>query len=91
MRSIKNWKYSDTDAHTFTTELPDTIQVVLDTKFHTLTDKKEGAARDEGTNKIADTTAGNAMTVLAGTVLYGQFSTITLHSGYVIAHRTTEE
>ena len=89
MRSFKNWKISDTDAVTFTgTGMPDCIQVITDTKFVTLTDLKE-ALRDEGaTSKIADGTAGNCITVPAGTVLYGLFSAIDLHSGYVIAHQT---
>ena len=89
MRSIQNWKISDTDAVAFTgTGIPDTIQVINDTKFVTLTDTKE-LLRDEGaTSKIADATSTNCITVPAGTVLYGNFTAIDLHSGYVIAHRT---
>jgi len=89
MRSIQNWKISDTDAVAFTgTGIPDTIQVVNDAKFHTLTDTKE-ELRDEGaTTKIADATPGNCITVFAGETLYGNFTAIKLHSGYVIAHRT---
>jgi len=89
MRSIQNWKISDTDAVAFTgTGIPDTIQVVNDAKFHTLTDGKE-ELRDEGaTTKIADADAAKCITVFAGETLYGNFTAIKLHSGYVIAHRT---
>ena len=92
MRSIQNWKISDTDAVAFTgTGIPDVIQVINDTKFVTLTDTKQ-LLRDEGsTSKRADADAGNCITVPAGTVLYGNFTAIDLHSGYVIAHRTRDE
>lgn len=90
MRSFRNWKISDTDANTFTgtTGLPDCVQVVNDTKFHTLADTKTQTANEGATAKLADTTAGNCITVPAGMVLYGQFTAIQLHSGYVIAHMT---
>jgi hypothetical protein len=61
-----------------TTGTWETIQVVADVKFHTLT----------GTiASIANTTSGSAPTIPAGTILPGSFTAIQLHSGAVIAYR----
>jgi len=54
------------------------IQVIADAKFHTLTGNISGG--------IANTTSGSAPTILAGTILYGSFSAVQLHSGAVIAY-----
>lgn len=53
------------------------IQVLADAKFHTLT----GNLSD-----VANTTEASAPVIPAGTVLYGKFATIDLHSGRVIAY-----
>jgi hypothetical protein len=55
------------------------IQVIADAKFHTLTGNHDGG--------MANTTSGSAATLLAGTIIYGQFSAIKLHSGSVIAYK----
>lgn len=54
------------------------IQVIADAKFHTLTGNLSGG--------LANTTSGSAATVLAGTILYGSFTAIQLHSGGVVAY-----
>jgi hypothetical protein len=54
------------------------IDVMTDTKFHTLTGNLTGAA---------NATEGSAHTIKAGTTLDGSFSAIKLHSGTVIAYR----
>jgi hypothetical protein len=54
------------------------IQVLADAKFHTLTGNI--------TNGIANTTEANAPVVPAGTVLFGKFTAIDLHSGRIIAY-----
>ena len=53
------------------------VQVLADAKFHTLT----GNIAD-----IADTTEANAPILPAGTVLFGKFTAIDLHSGRIIAY-----
>jgi hypothetical protein len=53
------------------------VQVLADAKFHTLT----GNIAD-----IADTTEGDAPVIPAGTVLFGKFTAITLHSGRIVAY-----
>lgn len=53
------------------------IQVLTDTKFHTLTGNITG---------LADTLLGSAVLVPAGLVLFGNFTAIQLHSGSVIAY-----
>lgn len=92
MRSIQNWKISDTDAVAFTgAGIPDVIQVINDTKFYTLTDTKELLVDEGASAKIASSTVGECVTVPSGMVLYGNFTAIKLHSGYIIAHRTRDE
>jgi hypothetical protein len=54
------------------------VQVISDAKFHTLTGNITGG--------LANETSGSAATVLAGTILYGGFSAVKLHSGSVIAY-----
>jgi hypothetical protein len=53
------------------------VQVLADAKFHTLA----GNITD-----IADTTEGDAPVIPAGTVLFGKFTAIDLHSGRIIAY-----
>jgi hypothetical protein len=53
------------------------IAVLTDAKFHTLTGN---------VSAVANTTSGSAPTIPAGTVLFGQFSALQLHSGAVIAY-----
>jgi hypothetical protein len=66
--------YADTDAHTGDWLA---IQVLADTKFHTLT----GNLAD-----VANATEGSAPVIPAGTVLYGKFTALDLHSGRIIAY-----
>jgi hypothetical protein len=54
------------------------IDVMTDTKFHTLTGNLTGAA---------NATEATAHTIKAGTTIDGVFSAIKLHSGTVIAYR----
>jgi hypothetical protein len=54
------------------------IDVMTDTKFHTLTGNLTGAA---------NATEATAHTIKAGTTIDGSFSAIKLHSGTVIAYR----
>ena len=53
------------------------IQVLADAKFHTLT----GNIAD-----IANTTDASAPVIPAGTVLFGKFTALDLHSGRIIAY-----
>ncbi len=53
------------------------IQVLADAKFSTLTGNITGAA---------NATEGSAPVIPAGTVLFGKFTAITLHSGRLIAY-----
>jgi hypothetical protein len=53
------------------------IQLVTETKFHTLTGNITG---------LANTLLGSAILLPAGLVLFGNFSAIQLHSGSVIAY-----
>ena len=53
------------------------IQVLADAKFHTLT----GNIAD-----IANTTDASAPVIPAGTILFGKFTALDLHSGRVIAY-----
>lgn len=53
------------------------IQVLADAKFHTLT----GNLSD-----VANTTEASAPVIPAGTVLFGKFTAIDLHSGRIIAY-----
>ena len=66
--------YADTDAHTGDWFA---IQVLADAKFHTLT----GNLAD-----VANATEGSAPIIPAGTVLFGKFTALDLHSGRVIAY-----
>ena len=66
--------YADTDPHTGDWLA---IQVLADAKFNVLTGNLAG---------IADTTSGTAPVVPAGTVLYGKFTALDLHSGRIIAY-----
>ena len=54
------------------------IDVMTDTKFHTLTGNLSGAA---------NATEGSAHAIKAGTTIDGIFTEIKLHSGTVIAYR----
>jgi len=54
------------------------IDVMTDTKFHTLTGNLSGAA---------NATEASAHVIKAGTTLDGIFTAIKLHSGTVIAYR----
>jgi hypothetical protein len=54
------------------------IQVLADAKFHTLTGNI--------TNGIANATEGSAPVIPAGTVLFGKFTAIDLHSGRIVAY-----
>ena len=58
------------------------VQVINDSKFHTLTNTIALASLDE----IANTTVGSAITVGAGICLFGNFTEIRLHSGVVVAY-----
>jgi hypothetical protein len=53
------------------------VQVLADAKFHTLT----GNIAD-----IANTTDASAPVIPAGTILFGKFTALDLHSGRVIAY-----
>jgi hypothetical protein len=53
------------------------VQVLADAKFHTLTGNITG---------IANTTEGSAPVIPAGTILYGAFTAIDLHSGRIVAY-----
>lgn len=67
------------------------IQIVNDTKFHTLT-KADGYSHtnnDSGSLLFASTGSANAVTWTTGQIIYGRFSTIQLHSGSaVLAYET---
>jgi hypothetical protein len=67
---------ADTEAHSASFGA---IQVLSDAKFHTL----EGNLVE-----LANTTVGSAPSIEAGTVLYGNFSSIKLHSGSVVAYNS---
>jgi hypothetical protein len=54
------------------------VQVLADAKFHTLTGNI--------TNGIANTTDASAPVIPAGTVLFGKFTALDLHSGRIIAY-----
>jgi hypothetical protein len=80
---------SDIDASTVTTgKIITAIQIVEDTKFHTLTANSGfTVALNEGTNrKLVSTTVGECFTFIAGLVLYGEFTAIQLHSGAVVCY-----
>jgi hypothetical protein len=53
------------------------VQVLADAKFHTLT----GNIAD-----IANATDASAPVIPAGTILFGKFTAIDLHSGRIIAY-----
>ena len=53
------------------------VQVLADAKFHTLTGNLVG---------VANTTEGSAPSIPAGTVLFGIFSAVELHSGKVVMY-----
>jgi hypothetical protein len=53
------------------------VQVLADAKFHTLT----GNIAD-----IANTTDASAPVIPAGTILFGKFTALDLHSGRIIAY-----
>ena len=63
-----------------TTVSASAIQVIADAKFHTLTGNIDGG--------MANETEGSAATLLAGTIIYGAFTAIKLHSGSVIAYKS---
>lgn len=58
------------------------IQVVSDAKFNTLTD----IASSTYSSRLANTTLASAITIPAGVVIYGKFSSFKLHQGAVIAY-----
>ena len=62
------------------------IQIVADTKFHTLTpaDGYNHYLRESGSLLCASTSSANAITWTTGQILYGRFSTIQLHSGSAV-------
>jgi hypothetical protein len=66
------------------------IQVVTATKFKTFTWTKLGGypshANPEEGSPIHNATSGSAFEFPAGTVIYGQISSFTLHSGAVLAY-----
>jgi hypothetical protein len=62
------------------------VQVVTDTKFHTLTNASAIASANSSSDSLANTTAGSALVIPAGTILYGTFTAFQLHSGIVIAY-----
>ena len=53
------------------------VQILADTKFHTLT----GNIAD-----IANATEASAPVIPAGTILFGKFTAIDLHSGRIVAY-----
>ena len=56
------------------------IQVINDARFNTLTNNLATG------DALANATSANATPILAGTILYGNFSAFQLHSGAVIAY-----
>ena len=62
------------------------IQMVADTKFHTLTPATgySHTNHDSGSLLFANATSANAVTWTTGQILYGRFSTIQLHSGSAV-------
>ena len=72
---LSGGKYiADTNAHTGDWLA---VQVLADAKFHTLT----GNITD-----IAKATEASAPVIPAGTVLFGKFTAIDLHSGRIVAY-----
>jgi len=72
---LSGGKYiADTNAHTGDWLA---VQVLADAKFHTLT----GNITD-----IANATEASAPVIPAGTVLFGKFTAIDLHSGRIVAY-----
>lgn len=66
------------------------IQIVNDTKFHTLT-KAEGYSHTNVTSSVAfaSTDSGSAVQWASGTIIYGRYTTIQLHTGScVLAYET---
>lgn len=53
------------------------LQVLTDAKFHTLTGNLSG---------VANTTSGSAPTIPAGSILFGKFTALKLHSGSLVAY-----
>jgi len=62
------------------------IQMVNDTKFHTLTPASGygHTNNDSGSLMFAATASANAVTFTTGQVIYGRYSTIQLHSGSAV-------
>jgi hypothetical protein len=56
------------------------VQVISNSKFHTLTNTIRSG------DQLANTTLGSATEIGAGICLYGNFSEIRLHSGVVVAY-----
>jgi hypothetical protein len=56
------------------------IQIVNDTKFHTLTNTIASG------DSLANATLASAPTIGAGICLYGNFSEFRLHSGIIVAY-----
>lgn len=61
------------------------IQIVNDTKFHTLT-KADGYSHTNVTGSIAfaSSDSGSAVQWASGTIIYGRYTTIQLHTGSVV-------
>jgi hypothetical protein len=53
------------------------VQVLADSKFHTLTGNISG---------VANTTDASAPVIPAGSTIFGKFTAIDLHSGRIIAY-----
>ena len=62
------------------------IQIVADTKFHTLTPAAgyNHYLRESGSLLCAATASASAITWTTGQIIYGRFSTIQLHSGSAV-------
>ena len=58
----------------------DRIQILTDTKFHTLTVE---TGYNDGGLAVANTTAGSATLIPAGTLLEGRWTEIQIHSGLI--------
>ena len=56
------------------------VQVISNSKFHTLTNTIRSG------DNLANTTSGSATEIGSGICLYGNFTEIRLHSGVVVAY-----
>lgn len=61
------------------------IQIVSDTKFHTLTPSDGfGHTNETGSVAFASSDSGSAVQWTAGQIIYGRYSTIQLHTGSAV-------